>query len=347
MSKKKQKKIQSDNEIDIVIPWVDGNDPEWQAEKRKYNPAEVIPGSETHYRNWDNLQYWFRSIEAYAPWVRNIHFITWGHLPDWLNIDHPKLHIVNHKDYIPEQYLPTFSVRAIELNMHKISGLSEKFIYFNDVMFLCKPLKEKDFFRNDLPCDIAALNVHCYALSRQIQIVATRDYGVINEHFDMKKVLKENFFKWFRLDYGSVLLRTLCLAGSPRFPGFYIPHTPQSFLKSTFEKVWNAEYDVLDETCSHKFRELTDVNQWLMKEWQLASGNFVPRRKTFSKVYFLDPDRNINKFIREIVDAIKHERIPIICINDGNMTPEVFEYAKTTINHAFEEKFPNKSSYEK
>ena len=336
-----------DNDIDIVLPWVDGEDPVWKSEKQKYNPNDLIPGSEVHYRNWDNLQYWFRSVEAYAPWVRKIHFITWGHLPSWLNTRHSKLNIVNHRDYIPSQYLPTFSSHVIELNMHRIKGLSEQFIYFNDDFFLCKPTKPEDFFKNGLPCDIAALNVHCYALSRMIQLIATRDCGVINEHFSMKEVLKRDFLKWFRLDYGTVLLRTLCLFESPRFPGFFITHAPQPFLKSTFTKVWDAEYDVLDETCLHKFRQMTDVNQWVVREWQIAEGNFIPRKKSFSKAFYLESDRNLKKLLTGAVDSIKNKRIPMICINDGDMSPDVFEHCKSSINNAFQEKFPEKCSFEK
>ena len=69
--------------------------------------------------------------------VRRIHFVTWGHLPSWLNKEHPKLNIVNHKDFIPEKYLPTFNSHAL-WNMHRIPGLAENFVYFNDDMFLIK-----------------------------------------------------------------------------------------------------------------------------------------------------------------------------------------------------------------
>ena len=58
---------------------------------------------------------------------------------DRLEPDHPKLHIVNHRDFIPEEYLPTFSSHAIELNMHRIPDLAEHFLYFNDDVYLMKP----------------------------------------------------------------------------------------------------------------------------------------------------------------------------------------------------------------
>ena len=134
--------------IDFVIPWVDGSDPAWRKEKYKYMGIDEPDAGAERYREMGILKYWFRAVEAYAPWVNQIHFITWGHLPQWLNTECPKLHIVNHKDYIPEKYLPTFSSHPIELNIHRIPGLSEHFVYFNDDMFLNGPVKPEFFFQN-------------------------------------------------------------------------------------------------------------------------------------------------------------------------------------------------------
>jgi len=116
--------------IDFVICWVDGNDPEWQKQKNYYDTSQQTDSREIRYRDWDNLQYWFRGVEKYASWVNKIHFVTWGHLPQWLNTDHPKLNIVRHEDYIPKKYLPTFSARPIEVNLHRIKGLAEHFVFF-------------------------------------------------------------------------------------------------------------------------------------------------------------------------------------------------------------------------
>ena len=102
--------------IDFVVTWVDGNDPAWQQEKQKYTAVNADVRV-NRYREWDQLKYWFRAVEKYAPWVNKIHFVTWGHLPEWLDTTNPKLNIVNHKDYIPEEYLPTFSSHTIELHL--------------------------------------------------------------------------------------------------------------------------------------------------------------------------------------------------------------------------------------
>ena len=132
------------DKIDFVMIWVDGNDPEWRKEKDKYSNKvdNNTDNREARFRDWDNLQYWFRGVEKFAPWVNKIHFVTCGHLPKWLNTENPKLNIVKHKDFIPEKYLPTFNSHTIELNLHRIKGLAENFVYFNDDLFIVKKTKE-------------------------------------------------------------------------------------------------------------------------------------------------------------------------------------------------------------
>ena len=72
-------------DIDVVVLWVDGSDPAWLEEKRKYAPpAAADSNSANRYRDWGLLPYWFRCIEQHMPWVRKIHFVTWGHVPAFL-----------------------------------------------------------------------------------------------------------------------------------------------------------------------------------------------------------------------------------------------------------------------
>ena len=115
------------DKIDFVIPWVDGSDREWQKEKQRYSGNLAQDDRDIRFRDWGMLKYWFRGVEKYAPWVNNIYFVTCGHLPSWLNTSHPKLKIIRHSDYMPADYLPTFSSHPIELNMHRIKDLSEYF----------------------------------------------------------------------------------------------------------------------------------------------------------------------------------------------------------------------------
>ena len=52
----------NNDKIDVVIPWVDGNDPKWQQLKDEYREVKSADKSDSRYRDWDNLQYLFRGI---------------------------------------------------------------------------------------------------------------------------------------------------------------------------------------------------------------------------------------------------------------------------------------------
>ena len=137
--------------IDFVIPWVDGRDPEWQRRKAACTGEALSDGREERYRDWDVMRYWFRAVETYTPWVNRIFFICDQKPPEWLNTGHAQLRVIRHEDYIPTSYLPTFSSHPIEHNLHRIPGLSEKFVYFNDDMFLLQPLESSFFFSERAP----------------------------------------------------------------------------------------------------------------------------------------------------------------------------------------------------
>lgn len=137
-------------DIDFVVLWVDGNDPEWRAEKAKYQGAVTDDSNSVNrFRDWGLMPYWFRAVEKFTPWVHKIHFVTCGHVPEFLNLDHPKLSHVSHSDFLPQAALPTFSSHAIEMNIHRIPGLAEHFVYFNDDMFPLRPMPETAFSAAD------------------------------------------------------------------------------------------------------------------------------------------------------------------------------------------------------
>lgn len=134
--------------IDFVVTYLDSTDKKWQEERAKYSGEKLDSrNSEARYRNMDNFQYWFRAIERYAPWVNKIHLVTWGHVPEWLDTTNPKINIVKHDDYIPKEYLPTFNSNVLDLNLDRIPGLSENFVYFNDDIFLNSKTEPSDFLK--------------------------------------------------------------------------------------------------------------------------------------------------------------------------------------------------------
>lgn len=334
----------NDGKIDFVILWVDGNDPVWQAVKAKYIPNEQSDNRVQRYRDWDNLKYWFRGVEKFAPWVNKIHFITYGHIPIWLNTKHPKLNIVKHSDYMPSAYLPTFNSNAIELNIHRIKGLSEQFVLFNDDTFIIGPTNKTVFFKNNLPCDSAALNVHCVDMIAGFLFSQYQAIGIINKYFDFHKSIIANWKKWFNLKNGKQMLRTIYLLPCPRFPGIYQPHLPNSFLKSTYEMLWEKEGKLLDETSKHKFREKLDHSQWTFRNWQLASGEFENRDFNIGKCFYLG--YNYKDTIYDVSYYISNHKGKLISINDGEMTDKEFKYNKKILIKAFDRILPNKSNFE-
>lgn len=329
------------DKIDFVIVWVDDNDPAWQKLYKAYLPHAQYADdvSKIRYRNWDNLRYWFRGVEKFAPWVNKIHFITCGQLPGWLNLHANKLHFVKHSDYILKEYLPTFSSRPITLNLHRIEGLSERFVLFDDDCFLIDKVEPERFFRKGLPCDMAAFNA--MSPSSNYMHIIVNDLCIINASFKKYEMIRKHFWKWLSPQAGTKLLRTLFLSPWPHFTGFYDHHLPQIFLKSTFEEVWEMYEDILLRSTASRFRSITDVNSWLFRYWQLAKGTFVPLNVNRDGAYFKISDDSLDR----IVKTIECQKKRVICLNDGEVTS--FETAKDRINAAFHRILPDKSSFEK
>jgi hypothetical protein len=326
--------------IDFVMIWVDGADPQWLKEKNKYLGLKETESKENLYRDWDNLQYWFRGVEKFAPWVHRIHFVTCGHVPSWLNTNHPKLNIIQHSDYIPAEYLPTFSSHPIELNLHRIKGLSEKFVYFNDDTFLMDHTNPKDFFENELPCDSSIMSALIPSVKNDIFFhILANNLSVINHDFTKFEVMKNNLLKWLNIKYGKYLLKNLYYAPIRRFTGFHNFHLPAAFLKSTFEKVWENEYDILNATSMRKFRTIQDVNQYIFSYWQFATGKYMPRRADVGRFFTIGENN------ADLYDAMVSKKYKMICMNDS-VSDIDFEKEKTMLQDQFEMLLPNRSDYE-
>ena len=333
--------MKQDFDIDFVIPWVDGSDSKWIFEFNKYAPKEKqidIDVSKERYRDYGLLKYWFRGVEKFAPWVHKVHFVTCGQKPDWLNLNATKLHWVKHEDYIPKEFLPVFSANPIELYMHKIPSLAEHFVYFNDDFYLTAPVQQEEFFKNGLPCDSAILTPFNPNHAAHLLL---NDIEIINRHFSKSEVVKENFYKWWSLKYGSALIRNLCLSPWPYFMGILITHMPQPFLKSEILEVWSKEKDILSETMNQKFRSTSDVNQWLFKIWTLCKGKFYPVNPFKSKKYF-----SFDNDYKEICSAICTQKYHEIVINDCGKNSKNFDLYVKEISNAFESILPEKSSFE-
>ncbi|MGI1808710.1 stealth family protein [Pediococcus pentosaceus] len=325
------------DKIDFVVTWVDSDDVEWQKEKSKYLNEPDSLNEENRYRDFGFFKYWFRAVEKYAPWVNKIYLVTNGQKPEWIDETNDKLVLVNHKDYIPKEDLPTFNSNVIELNLHRIEGLSEHFVLFNDDVYLNNLTKPEDFFEKGLPKDYGIYTP--IIPHSDFSMILINNVRIINQHFKKKEDLKKNWKKFVNFKYGTTQFRSLLSLLWDDIPGYYNMHLTSSLLKSTFNKVWDKEYKELSDVSQHKFRQMNDLSHWLIKYWQIEEGKFVPQSKKFGKVYFMEDSKGIIK-------ALNSDVFKVICINDTNdLKIDIAPHADM-IRDVFENKFPTKSSFE-
>ncbi len=134
--------------IDVVYTWVDADDPRFQDRLSSHLPAGGIDKntmSKARFQNHDELRYSLRSLLSFVPWVNHIYVVTCGQTPSWL-VPNERLSLVDHTDILDEQYLPTFNSHVIGSALHRIAGLSEHYIYFNDDVLLLRPIEPGDAF---------------------------------------------------------------------------------------------------------------------------------------------------------------------------------------------------------
>lgn len=324
--------------IDFVIPWVDDSDPVWRAKKEKYTGVSLSEGNtEVRYRDWDILKYWFRGVEKFAPWVRYIWFVTDDQKPDWLDTEHPKLRWVRHTDFIPTEYLPTFSANPIEWNLHRIEGLADQFVYFNDDMFLIRKAEPEDFFVNGLPCDQPGVGMlypegfFSYMLFNNIVM--------LNRHFSLRNAISRNWKKWLLNQSPKELLKLFWYGRRDLIPGMNDHHIYISYRKESFSALWEAEPEWIHATCTHKQRTKEDLTSWCVRNWQILTGNFYPK-KPEGKMFFTG-ELEHNGALRYLSD----KKGNVICLNDSEKEQN-FEKHKQMIQAAFEKLLPEKSSFE-
>lgn len=334
--------------IDFVVTWVDSSDEKWISEKKKFSMQkdDNCYNSDARYRDWDNFHYWFRAVEKYAPWVRYIFVITYGHIPHWLNRNHPKIKIICHSEYIPQEWLPTFSSRPIELNMWRINELSEHFVYFNDDIFINRMVEPSDFFEDGMP-KLSAVGRPIYVNSNQSiawERCLLNNYAIINNSFEIRQCIEKNPEKWFSVlyteterEYNMRILKDGYIAGME------IPHVAVPFLKSSFQDAWSKQNNILKKTSNSKFRSENDVTIYLIILWQIFSGKFISVQSGYLGVAYNISSHSISR----ILNALKKETCRLLCINDGDSTDEVeVEFLRQQIKEGLDEKFSSKSSFE-
>ena len=292
--------------MDIVITYVDGNDPVW---KRDYEKYTNVPVMDKRFRDWGTLKYLLRGIEANMPFIRNVYLVVShpSQVPDWADTDNLK--VVLHKDIIPAEYVPTFNSATIEMYLHRIEGLDEEYLYFNDDLYPLSDCKPTDFFRDGK--------------------------GVLGfrSHF-----LSSGMFK--KICRNSDVYARKALGMTPSWRFVRPQHTCTPMLKRECEVAYEALRKDIENTIS-RTRTEDNISQYYYLDYQYYKGLMIPERlsnKHFSvalatpeglKSFIMNPDRRI------------------MCVNDVHLSENKYQALRTAMIEAFEQKFPSGSRFEK
>jgi Stealth protein CR2, conserved region 2/Stealth protein CR1, conserved region 1/Stealth protein CR3, conserved region 3 len=310
--------------IDIVYTWVNGQESPWQQKRdkamREYTaPATCEAKVKSRFRNRDELKYSLRSIYHYAKFVNHIYIVTDAQRPSWLK-NHPKITVVDHKHIFSNHgHLPTFNSHAIEANLHKIPGLSERFIYFNDDVFLGKPIKAKRFFSKNGKIKIF--------LSESVAargIYSPRNIGFVAGWKNTNQLLDNIFIN------------------KKRKKRYYLNHAPFAFRKSQIRQFETLLPDVVQRNSSHKFRSPEDFafTNGLIQYFALYQGQARKARFKSMVVYFGN-DLNRNEFL---LNRLKKKKPSAFCLEDVANVDNAA--ADKQLNEFMEGCFPEKAPWE-
>lgn len=292
--------------IDIVITHVNFNDVNWQKQYKQY----FNKFNYNRHRAEINLKYLFRSINDNIDFVNNIYLVVSSETQvyDWINKD--KVKIVLHKDIIPKEFLPTFNSCCIEMFLHKIPGLGEEFIYFNDDMFIINKKVNSDYYINN-----------------------KSKFGYI-EHY---KINKFNITQNQYVNDLSMIKHLTNKDYDKNVKSLQSLHISILYFRKDNEFVYNS---LKDEIHCRITRERSRINnsQYLFMDYLILTGKWCADEEVYKKYKYIKikNEDDLNDFKSILFD----DYITDICVN------YVSEKFIPQVNELFEQKFPNKSIYE-
>jgi hypothetical protein len=305
--------INWDEPVDIVYTWVNGNDPTWRKKILNYKSKNEIDFD--RFEETNELQYSLRSVEKHMPWVRNIYIVTNCQIPDWINTNNTKIYWVWHDDLFPSdaQYLPTFNSHSIESCLHRIKGLSEHFIYFNDDVFVMKDLKKSSFFKSN-GCSISFMEPYGMAFYSR----SGENEGYIDAALNGKKLLEDTF---------------------NISPVQFHRHTPHALRKSILEEMETLFSNSYHTVRLNRFRDKSDI----------SATSFLYHHYSFIKKESVREGCREhlirNKNYKSKTRASKQSTPHFICINDGAGSHQDTKF-KIWMNSFLETYFPKPASWE-
>lgn len=284
--------------IDYVVPMVFHDDLEWQEDFRKvgsrFNRNDKY--SFVRFRSWGIEDVLIECVRKFMPFVRTIYILLAreSQVQDWMvamasQQTGPRVRIVFHREFMPEWALPTFNSTAIEMFLHKIPGISDRFIYANDDMFPVAPMHPEDFFEGDIP-------------RQRCQLYPFPD--------------KPNIFHLLCRSGLNFVAREFGL----RYTDQYMKgaHGMTPVVKETCEYLWSIGGGEIEKSIS-PFREPKNFTQWIYPWWHHLSGNYIDADPVSTYI-------NVSATVDDVVRRIACCR-NIVCINDNECEPDYTKYA--------------------
>lgn len=292
--------------MDIVITYVDGNDPVWKQDYERYTQVPVM---HKRFRDWGTLKYLLRGVEVNMPFIRNVYLVVShpSQVPAWADVS--QLKVVLHKDIIPEEFLPTFNCNPIEMHLHRIPGLDEEYLYFNDDMFPVGACRPTDFFREGKP--VIGYYRHLFASGMYKKICRNSD----------------------RLARKVLGLNPSCFFTRPQ-------HICSPMLKSQCEEIYVKAEEEIRKTSATRTRTGENLNQYLFLDYMNYKG-LVMKEKISNKHFSASvvSENDLKEFLRNPTRSL-------VCINDVRLSENRYEHLRGAVLEAFEEAFPEKSRFE-
>ena len=308
------------HKIDVVYTWVDDKDENWLKKKAEFDSKALNLNKDANdscrYFNNDELKYSLRSIEKNIPWINKIFILTDNQKPSWLNCEHEKIRIIDHKDVLPNDKLPLYNACAIENAIPYIEELSEYFIYANDDMLFWNEMSPEFFFEGEKP--ICRLE---------------------------KKI---NKFKKYKHLYGAMIFKAYSLAKTKLKTDipYFSHHNADSYRKSLFIDCINEFREEFEKTQNNRFRDISDMQRMIVTYYSAYKNCAVLKNIKLSlldKLKGKTPDSQYFCISSKTLKKIKSSNAKLMCINDCRKTTNE---DRKIIKEILEEKFPKKSEFE-
>jgi hypothetical protein len=310
--------------IDVVYAWVDGDDPVWQEKKEQvkaqlegraadFHPRSVAPG---RFRSRDEIRYSLRSLQMFAPWVRNVYIVTDDQVPAWLDTSAPGLRVVNHRELFKGAVLPTFNSHVISSYLHHIEGLSEHFLYLNDDVLFGRPVGPQHFFT---PAGQA----------RVFPSTTRRPFGEASADHALQVHVAHNIRRVLEREYGVTISRA-------------VQHTPVALLRSELARLEEMFAEEFATTRRNQFRSEADIAAGLLFHYySQIVGVGVASKIDYKYVNVGDSRQEAG-----LRTLLRRRHKDVFCLNDSvvpNQTPS----SDAVVREFLENYFPVRSTFER